>query len=91
MRRIIGDLPLLLIASSLSLYGVAMVYSAGVTDTPTFVHNLYRAQFVWILIGLLGAYAISRSSVRFVEREVLPRAPGAGSPSAGTDCSGADS
>lgn len=72
MRRIIGDLPLLLIASALSLYGVAMVYSAGVTDTPTFVHNLYRSQFVWILIGLLGAYAISRSSVRFVEWATLP-------------------
>lgn len=72
MRRIIGDLPLLLIASALSLYGVAMVYSAGVTDTPTFVHNLYRSQFVWILIGLLGAYVISRSSVRFVEWATLP-------------------
>ncbi len=72
MRRIIGDLPLLLIATTLSLYGVAMVYSAGVTDTPTFVHNLYRSQSVWLLIGLGGAYAISRSSVRFVEWATLP-------------------
>jgi len=72
VRRIIGDLPLLLIATALSLYGVAMVYSAGVTDTPTFVHNLYRSQVVWVLIGLLGAYAISRSSVRFVEWATLP-------------------
>jgi rod shape determining protein RodA len=72
VRRVIGDLPLLLIASALSLYGMAMVYSAGVTDTPTFVHNLYRSQFVWILLGLLGAYAISRSSVRFVEWATLP-------------------
>ena len=72
MRRIIGDLPLLLIATALSLFGVAMVYSAGVTDTPTFVHNLYRSQSVWLLIGLGGAYAISRSSVRFVEWATLP-------------------
>jgi len=72
VRRIIGDLPLLLIATTLSLYGVAMVYSAGVTDTPTFVHNLYRSQSVWLLIGLGGAYAISRSSVRFVEWATLP-------------------
>ncbi|HZD84436.1 MAG TPA: rod shape-determining protein RodA [Gemmatimonadaceae bacterium] len=72
MRRIIGDVPLLLIATTLSLYGVAMVYSAGVTDTPTFVHNLYRSQSVWLLIGLGGAYAISRSSVRFVEWATLP-------------------
>ena len=72
MRRIIGDLPLLLIATTLSLYGVAMVYSAGVTDTPTFVHNLYRSQVVWLLIGLGGAYAVSRSSVRFVEWATFP-------------------
>jgi rod shape determining protein RodA len=72
VRRIIGDLPLLLIATTLSLFGVAMVYSAGVTDTPTFVHNLYRSQLVWLFIGLGGAYAISRSSVRFVEWATLP-------------------
>jgi rod shape determining protein RodA len=72
VRRIIGDLPLLLIATALSLFGVAMVYSAGVTDTPTFVHNLYRSQFVWLLIGLGGAYAISRSSVRLVEWATVP-------------------
>ena len=72
MRRIIGDLPLLLIATTLSLYGVAMVYSAGVTDTPTFVHNLYRSQFVWLFIGLGGAYAVSRSSVRLVEWASFP-------------------
>jgi rod shape determining protein RodA len=72
VRRVIGDLPLLLIATTLSLFGVAMVYSAGVTDTPTFVHNLYRSQLVWLLIGLGGAYAISRSSVRFVEWATFP-------------------
>ncbi len=72
MRRIIGDLPLLLIATALSLFGVAMVYSAGVTDTPTFVHNLYRSQVVWLVIGLGGAYAVSRSSVRLVEWATLP-------------------
>ncbi len=72
MRRIIGDLPLLLIATTLSLFGVAMVNSAGVTDTPTFVHNLYRSQSVWLLIGLGGAYAVSRSSVRFVEWATFP-------------------
>src|SRR6202521_2786965 len=49
-----------------------MVYSAGVTDTPTFVHNLYRSQLVWLFIGLGGAYAVSRSSVRFVEWATVP-------------------
>jgi rod shape determining protein RodA len=72
VRRIIGDFPLVLIAATLSLYGVAMVYSAGVTDTPTFVHNLYRSQFVWLLVGMAGAYGISRSTVRFVEWATFP-------------------
>ncbi len=72
MRRIVGDLPLVVIAATLSLYGIAMVYSAGVTDTPTFVHNLYRSQFVWLVIGIAGAYGISRSSVRFVEWATFP-------------------
>src|ERR1700694_1697802 len=49
-----------------------MVYSAGVTDTPTFVRGLYRSQAVWLLIGLAGAYGISRSSVRFVEWATVP-------------------
>jgi rod shape determining protein RodA len=72
VRRIVGDTPLLIIAATLSLYGIAMVYSAGVTDTPTFVHNLWRTQFVWLLIGVAGAYGISRSSVRFVEWATFP-------------------
>src|ERR1700693_4520583 len=49
-----------------------MVYSAGVTDTPTFVRGLYRSQVVWLLIGMLGAYGISRSSVRFIEWVTVP-------------------
>jgi hypothetical protein len=51
---------------------VALRRYAGVTDTPTFVRGLYRSQAVWLLVGLGGAYAISRSSVRFVEWVTLP-------------------
>jgi rod shape determining protein RodA len=72
VRRILGDYPLFITALLLSVYGVAMVYSAGVTDTPTFVRGLYRSQAIWLLVGLAGAYAISRSSVRFVEWATLP-------------------
>ena len=72
MRRVLGDLPVFTIALFLSIYGVAMVYSAGVTDTPTFVRGLYRSQAAWLLLGIAGAYAISRSSVRFVEWVTVP-------------------
>ena len=38
----------------LSLFGVAMVYSAGQTDTPTAVADVYKSQIVWLLIGMVG-------------------------------------
>lgn len=72
MRRIVADYPLVVTALLLSLFGVAMVYSAGQTDTPTAVARVYKSQLVWLLFGLLGAYGISRSSVRFLEWVTVP-------------------
>ena len=72
MRRIVSDYPLLIAASALSIFGVAMVYSAGQTDTPTFVAGIYRSQIVWTLAGVIIAYAVTRSSVRFIEWMTLP-------------------
>ena len=72
MRRIVADYPLVITALLLSVFGVAMVYSAGQTDTPTAVARVYRSQMLWLGIGMLGAYGISRSSVRFIEWVTLP-------------------
>ena len=72
LKRIISDYQLLIAASLLSIFGVAMVYSAGQTDTPTFVANLYRSQIVWLLAGVLIAYGVTRSSVRFIEWMTVP-------------------
>jgi rod shape determining protein RodA len=72
LRRIVSDYPLLIAASLLSIFGVAMVYSAGQTDTPTFVASLYRSQIVWTLAGVLIAYGVTRSSVRFIEWMTVP-------------------
>ena len=72
MRRTVADYPLVLTALMLSLFGVAMVYSAGQTDTPTAVARVYKSQLVWLLFGMLGAYGISRSSVRFLEWVTVP-------------------
>lgn len=71
-RRIVPDFHLLTVAGLLSLYGVAMVYSAGQTDTPTIVAGVYKSQTIWLLLGMLGAYWISRSSVRFIEWMTWP-------------------
>jgi rod shape determining protein RodA len=72
MRRIVADYPLVVVALLLSVFGVAMVYSAGQTDTPTAVMRVYRSQLLWLGIGMLGAYGISRSSVRFIEWVTVP-------------------
>lgn len=72
MRRIVADYPLVIIALLLSIFGVAMVYSAGQTDTPTAVARVYKSQLVWLLFGIIGAYGISRSSVRFIEWVTVP-------------------
>ena len=66
-RRINVDWPLVLTALVLSLFGIAMVYSAGQTDVHTYALHAWRAQSVWFALSLVGAYAISRASVRLLE------------------------
>jgi rod shape determining protein RodA len=72
VRRIVADYPLALVALALSFMGLAMVYSAGVTDVPTFVAGLYQQQAMWFLIGLGAAFALSRTSVRFIQWMTWP-------------------
>jgi len=71
-NRVPSDWPLPLLALALTTFGIAMVYSAGQTDVPTFVAGLWRVQLVWALLGLGVAYAISRTSVRLLEWGSLP-------------------
>src|SRR5205814_1073667 len=59
-------------AGLLSVLGVAMVYSAGQTDTPTAVASVYKSQILWLLIGFGFAYGVGRSSVRFIEWMTTP-------------------
>lgn len=66
------DWPLVAMAALLSACGVAMVYSAGETDVPTFVGGLWRMQTAWFALGLGVAYGISRLSVRAIEWAALP-------------------
>ena len=49
-----------------------MVYSAGQTDIPTFVARAWKTQLMWFFLGLAGAYAMSRASVRMLEWMALP-------------------
>ena len=70
--RITVDWPLISVALLLSLYGIAMVYSAGQTDVRTTAGLAWRAQLTWFLLGIGGAYAISRASVRLLEWMAVP-------------------
>src|SRR4026208_106869 len=72
MRRIVADYPLVITALLLSMLGVGMVYPAGQPNTPTAVMKVYKSQALWLLFGMLGAYGISRSSVRFIEWVTVP-------------------
>ncbi len=71
-RRRIADPTLVGLAVALSLFGIAMVFSAGQTDVPTVVAKLYRQQIAWFLLGLGAAYAVSRASVRFLDWVTTP-------------------
>lgn len=71
-RRRIADPTLVGLAMALSLFGIAMVYSAGQTDVPTVVAKLYRQQIAWFILGLGAAYAVSRASVRFLDWVTTP-------------------
>ncbi|MCU0618527.1 MAG: rod shape-determining protein RodA [Gemmatimonadaceae bacterium] len=67
MNRRVADAPLFAIALALSLFGIAMVYSAGQTDTVTIVVNLWKGQLAWFVVAVIAAFFIQRSSVRFLD------------------------
>lgn len=71
-RTIPADWPLMALALTLTAFGIAMVYSAGQTDVPTFVAGIWRSQMVWFALGLGVAFTISKTSVRLLEWASLP-------------------
>ena len=71
-RRFVIDVPLLLSALALSLFGLSMVFSAGQTDVPTVAHGAWRSQLVWIVLAVGAAFVASRASVRLIEWVTWP-------------------
>ncbi len=66
------DYPLLLLALLLTTFGIAMVFSAGQTDAPGFVANLWRRQLAWFGVSLVACFVVSRGSVRLLEWSAWP-------------------
>ena len=71
-RRLLAEWPLVAIAICLSIFGVAMVYSAGQTDVQTFVFGMWKRQVGWLIVAFAGAFIMSRASVRLIEWMTLP-------------------
>lgn len=61
------DRPLLLVTLALTAYGVAVLYSAGQTDVPTSVAEVWKRQLIWLGLGIAGATLVARLSPRFLE------------------------
>jgi rod shape determining protein RodA len=71
-QRVVPDFTLLALALALSIFGVAMVYSAGQTDVMTHVTSLWHRQLLWLGFGLVGAYLASRSPFRVLDWVTTP-------------------
>lgn len=71
-QRHVIDWWLVILGIVLSLFGIAMVYSAGQTDVVTGVAKLWRFELIWFLVSLGAAYGMTRCSVRMLDRLTWP-------------------
>jgi rod shape determining protein RodA len=73
IKRVVADYPLALIALTLSLFGIAIVYSAGQTDAHVLSELMaYKRQLAWFGLAIVGAFVVSRASVRLLEWLTTP-------------------
>ncbi|CAN5801468.1 rod shape-determining protein RodA [soil metagenome] len=77
MKRVrdvrLGDPGLFLFVVILSLFGIAMIYSAGVLDVPsTIVAGLWRQQLLWFVLGMIAIPVILRMPVGWLETAAQP-------------------
>jgi rod shape determining protein RodA len=74
VRGLVGDPWLAALVIALALFGVAMIYSAGVLDTPRrAISGLWQRQLLWLGIGLLIAIIIMwRVQLRWLEWAAWP-------------------
>jgi len=61
------DRPLLGTVTALAAYGLATLYSAGQTEVPTFVSDIWHRQLVWLTLGAVIVFLMFRTSPRMLE------------------------
>ena len=67
MRNPVVDRQLISVALGLVLFGLATLYSAGQTDVPTRAAGVWHRQFMWVGIGIVGAWILFNISLRVLE------------------------
>jgi rod shape determining protein RodA len=67
MRSPTVDRQLITVTFGLVLFGLATLYSAGQTDVPTRAAGVWHRQFMWVGIGIVGAWIIFNISLRVLE------------------------
>lgn len=73
IRSLFGDPALVFAVLSMSLLGVAMIYSAGQLDVPDRgLTGLWRAQLTWLGISLVALFVVMRVPVRWLEWLAAP-------------------
>jgi len=73
IRRWAGDPPVVFGVLALSLFGVAMIYSAGVLNDPSPVtQNIWIRQAMWLVLALVAFTILSRIPLRWIEWAALP-------------------
>ncbi len=69
----LGDPVLFFLVVALSIFGIAMIYSAGVIDVPgTRVEGTWRQQLLWFVLAMLMVPLILRISVGVLEWGAQP-------------------
>ncbi|MEO8452451.1 MAG: rod shape-determining protein RodA [Gemmatimonadota bacterium] len=67
MNRSGLDRSLLFVVVLLTAYGLAMVYSAGQTDLPSFAQGAWVRQLAWIAVAIVAGVVTFRMSFRILE------------------------
>jgi len=63
----LGDPRFVAAAIALTVFGIAMIYSAGLTDIPSAVSNAWKRQSIWLVLSLVAFFMASRVPLRWLE------------------------
>jgi len=73
VRAIVGDPVLVLTVVGLTLFGIAMIYSAGRLEVPRVdVARAWKQQLMWLAISLVILFVVMRVPVRWIEWLAVP-------------------